>query len=770
MVTPSDALPVARVALDIPGVEAFDYALDPALVQRVRAGSWVLVPWGKARRIGVVIGLQSGTQVPPERLRPVSALLEDGPPPDGAWLQLAAFVARYYHRGIGEVLLPAVPKLLRTVPAARARGSAFARARGRGPQPVVAADDAMGAQGQAATGPRREQASGVSPDATGDASALESGPALTDAQGRALAALQACDGFAVHLLHGVTGSGKTEVYLRWIAGLLDRRADAQVLLLVPEIALTPQLFGQIGARFAGEPVAVLHSALADADRAAQWLAVAEGRVRLVVGTRLAVLTPMPGLAGVVVDEEHDASYRQQEGVRYSARDLAVVLASQRRVPVVLGSATPSFESWLAAHRGRYRLLSMPDRVGGGALPRLRIVDPRGRRLQHSLAPEVVEALGAALARGEQSLVFINRRGYAPVLTCEACGWLSRCEHCSAYRVLHRLDRGAGVVAARGHAGEVRTVLAAAAAAAAARPAPAAAGGPSRYRLVCHHCSAETAVPRGCPDCGNVDLAPLGRGTQRLEEGLQQLFPQARIARLDRDVARRRGAARDIIDAAHAGDVDILVGTQMLAKGHDFRRLTLVAAIDPDGGLYSSDFRAPERLFAVLMQVAGRAGRAGAASQVIVQTRFPGHPLFAALARHDYAGFADSQLAERRQAALPPFVFQALLRAEARSLDAALDFLARAKALAQPLQPAGAAGEASAGGDSGEGGSIAAAGVSLYDPVPMPLMRLAGRERAQLLMESGSRAALHAFLDRWLPVLDAQRTPVRWQLEVDPLEI
>jgi primosomal protein N' (replication factor Y) len=331
---------------------------------------------------------------------------------------------------------------------------------------------------------------------------------------------------------------------------------------------------------------------------------------------------------------------------------------------------------------------------------------------------VVEALGEALGRGEQSLVFINRRGFAPVLTCESCGWLSRCDNCSAYRVLHRLDL---------------------------RPA----AGPSRYRLVCHHCSAETAVPRACPDCGNVDLTPLGRGTQRLEEGLQQLFPGARIARLDRDVARRRNAARDIIDAAHAGDVDILVGTQMLAKGHDFRRLTLVAAIDPDGGLYSSDFRAPERLFAVLMQVAGRAGRSGAASRVIVQSRFPGHPLFAALARHDYAGFADAQLAERRESRLPPFVFQALLRAEAHTLEAALDFLAQAKALARPDE---------------------AQGTTLFDPVPMPLMRLAGRERAQLLLEADSRAALHAFLDRWLAQLDAVRTPVRWQLEVDPLEI
>ncbi|HWS76108.1 MAG TPA: primosomal protein N' [Quisquiliibacterium sp.] len=737
MPTLSNLLTIARVALDVPGVDGFDYTLDAGLAGSVRPGSWVLVPWGKARRIGIVISLHGTTEVPAERLRPVSRIVDDAPAPDGHWLALVAFAARYYHRGIGEILMPAVPKVLRSPPAARARGSAFARARTRAPLAAASRESAAAFTELAAASTESAAASTESAAASTEPAVSATEPvALTDAQAQALAALTGCAGFGVHLLHGVTGSGKTEVYLRWIAHLLASRADAQVLLLVPEIALTPQLFGQIAGRFASEPVAVLHSGLPDADRAAQWLSVAEGRVRLVVGTRLAVLTPMPGLAGVVVDEEHDASYRQQEGVRYSARDLAVALASQRKVPIVLGSATPSLESWLAAHRGRYRLLPMPGRVGGGALPRLRIVDPRGRRLQHSLAPEVVEALGQALGRGEQSLVFINRRGYAPVLNCEGCGWLSRCEHCSAYRVLHRLD-----AAARGAA-------------------------PSRYRLVCHHCSAETVVPRACPDCGNVDLTPLGRGTQRLEEGLQQLFPEARIARLDRDVARRRNAARDIIDAAHAGEVDILVGTQMLAKGHDFRRLTLVAAIDPDGGLYSSDFRAPERLFAVLMQVAGRAGRAGAPSQVIVQTRFPGHPLFAALARHDYAGFADAQLAERRESQLPPFMFQALLRAEARTLDAALDFLAQAKALAQPAAGAGA-------GMSGTGADPTAdepPGVAVYDPVPMPLMRLAGRERAQLLLESASRSALHAFLDRWLPQLDALRTPVRWQLEIDPLEI
>ncbi|MEK9721751.1 MAG: primosomal protein N', partial [Quisquiliibacterium sp.] len=477
---------------------------------------------------------------------------------------------------------------------------------------------------------------------------------MTPAQEAALGALRGTDGFSVHLLHGVTGSGKTEVYLRWLAAVLAADAKAQVLLLVPEIALTPQLIRQLQARFPGEPVAVLHSELPDGERAAHWLAVAQGAVRVVVGTRLAVLTPLPSLAAIVVDEEHDPSYKQHEGVRYSARDLAVVLAQQRNIPVVLGSATPSLESWLAARRGRYQLLSMPERVGGGALPQLELLEPRARRQRHGLLDETIQAIGQALDAGGQALVFLNRRGYAPVLGCEACGWLSACQSCSAFRVLHRIG-------------------------------PAASGGrPGRYRLVCHHCGADTPVSRHCPECGNVDLNPVGRGTQRLEDGLAELFPQARIARVDRDVARRRNAARAAIDATHAGEVDILVGTQMLAKGHDFRRLSVVAVLDVDGALYSSDFRAPERLFALMMQVAGRAGRSASGARVLIQSRFPGHPLFAALARQDFQGFADQLLMERQQALLPPFMFLALLRADARTLQAATGFLDEAARIGRLL--------------------------------------------------------------------------------------
>ncbi len=425
----------ARVALDIPGADGFDYGMAPEQAQRVREGSWVLVPWGSGRRIGLVVELRTESPVPESKLRMLIDVIDDAPAADGHWLALLRFAAGYYHRTIGEVALPAIPKLLRTPPAPRARGSVFARARARGAESAGASTPGSVARARARAGPDATVASPPG-DAPRTPDAVEP-PELTAAQLAAVDVLRAARGFAVHLLHGVTGSGKTEVYLHWLAQVLAARPDAQVLLLVPEIALTPQLIRQIVARFAGEPVAVLHSELPDGERAAHWLAAADGRVRVVVGTRLAVLTPLPRLAAIVVDEENDASYKQQEGVRYSARDLAVVLAQQRDVPVVLGSATPSLESWLAAKRGRYRLLSMPERVGGGVLPALHVVDPRGRQLRHGLTPETREAIEGAIAQGAQALVFLNRRGYAPVLGCEACGWVSQCKACSAYRVLHR---------------------------------------------------------------------------------------------------------------------------------------------------------------------------------------------------------------------------------------------------------------------------------------------------------------------------------------------
>jgi primosomal protein N' (replication factor Y) len=540
---------------------------------------------------------------------------------------------------------------------------------------------------------------------------------LNEAQRVAVEALAQAHGFVAHLLHGVTGSGKTEVYLEAAARCLAREQSAQVLMLVPEINLTPQFEARLRARFPGTGVAVLHSGLAAAERSAQWLAAHEGRARLVLGTRLAVFASLPQLALVVVDEEHDPSFKAGDGARYSARDLAVKRAQLAGVPVVLGSATPSIETWAQAQRGRYRLLTLAARAGGGEHGQVEVtmVDTRVDPPQQGLTQAVRSALRATLERGEQALVFINRRGYAPVIACESCGWLSQCVRCSTFAAFHKGD------------GTLR----------------------------CHHCGWQARIPRACPTCGNVDLRAVGHGTQRIEEALADALPGARIARLDRDSTRRKHAARDALDAVHAGETDVLVGTQMIAKGHDFQRVTLVAVLNADAQLVAPDFRAPERLFATLLQVAGRAGRSGRTSAVLVQTRYPRHPLLVALAAGDYAGFATQQLEERQSAQLPPFVYQALLTTEARLMAHALAVLAAARAAA-----------ADPGAEPAQ--------VRLYDPVPMPLERLAGLHRAQLLIECRQRSALQAFLAAWLPqvarLANEHKPRVRWQIEVDPQQI
>ena len=740
---------IAQVALDVPIAPWFDYRIGRDLQGCLAPGVWVRVPWASGQRVGIVVGLSSQTDIEPDRLREVTGVLEQAPIAPENWLALLRFGAGYYHRGVGELGLLAVPRTLRSPPAPKARQNAFARARSAWGRP--SARRALAAAGGGLEGPSgayeppAAAAASTVPTAptsptvpiapaapivpiapTPQVSSRQDGLPLGADQQWVLDALVGGDGFAVWLLHGVTGSGKTEVYLRWFEAILARRAGAQVLLMVPEIALTPQLAGLVARRFPPEAVAVLHSNLTEAERARAWLAAAEGRVRVVIGTRLAVLTPLPGLAAIVVDEEHDASYRQQDGLHYSARDLAVAAASLAKVPVLLGSATPSLESWHAARRGKYRLLRMPKRIGGGALPTLSLIDMRAFRTRAALAPAAIEAIGATLARGEQALVFINRRGYAPVLTCEACGWLSDCPNCSAWRVLHQ--RAQAPAAARN------------------------AGPPARYQLVCHHCGVDAPVPPACPSCGNIGLSGLGRGTQRLEEELAERFPDSRIARLDRDVARRRGAAQAVITAVHEGEVDLLVGTQMLAKGHDFRRLSLVVVVDGDAGLYSADFRASERLFATLMQVAGRAGRDALASRVLVQTRFPDHPLFACLLRHDYDGFADTLLAERREAGMPPFGHQALLRAEAATIGEALEFLRLARDIGEQCLAETPSDE-----------------IVLFDAVPLSMARLKGREREQLLVESRDRRALHGFVEAWGAAQRGQRTRAPWQQGNDPPE-
>ena len=677
-------------------------------------GSIVRVPLGAREVLGVVWGEAAAPEAAlAAQVRPIAGSFDGLAPLGDDWRQLIAFTARYYQRALGEVALAALPPQLRTL-----SGTQMAR--------------------------RLKRQRDAAPDAA--AFAIEN-EALTADQARAVARIEQEAG--PFLLFGTTGSGKTEVYMRAAARVLAAEPDAQVLVLVPEINLTPQLLARFAARFGAglgdSAVVALHSGLTPAQRLAAWLAAHSGRARIVLGTRVAVLASLPGLRLIVVDEEHDPSYKQQEGARYSARDLALYRGKLSGAKVILGSATPSLESWHASTPapdgpGRYQRLAMPRRVGTAegadplaGLPRVRRVDMSRQPKGTLIAPPLLAAIGERVARGEQTLLLLNRRGWAPVLHCADCGWKSECPHCSAYRVFHKIDR----------------------------------------TLRCHHCGFTQRVPRACPACGNLDIGTLGRGTEQLEERLGELLTEvcrpdgtpARIARIDADSTRGKGQLEASLAQVHAGAVDVLVGTQMIAKGHDFRRVTLVAAINPDAALFSSDFRAPERLFALLMQSAGRAGRdaaQSAASEMWVQTQHAQHPLFAALKAHDYPGFAAAQLAERAQAGLPPFTHLALLRADARSQDAAQGFLA---AFAQLAQQRLAADPALAD---------ALAPISWYPAVPLPVQRVAGIERAQMLLESPARGALQRVLGAGQPLLHALRADpahraiVRWAIDVDPL--
>ncbi|MFL6672028.1 MAG: primosomal protein N' [Massilia sp.] len=669
---------ILQVALDTPLDSCFDYRWPCEPGAEPLVGQLALVSFGRREAVGLVVAVKHETDVPPEKLKDALAVRSQLSPLPARWLALAGFAADYYQRPLGEVALPGLPKNLR-VPT------------------TVALDRAL-----------KKLAKHEAPHDPAPANM----PVLNPAQQQAADAIGGAQGFTPLLLYGVTGSGKTEVYLQACAQVLARDADAQILVLVPEINLTPQLEGNIRARFPGVMLATLHSSLSEGERMFHWLAAHQGQARIVLGTRLAILSSLPNLKLIVIDEEHDPSYKQQEGLRYSARDLAVWRARQLAIPIVLGSATPSLESWHHAQSGRYRKLELRERaVKDAVLPKVRLLDMERDRPKDGLTSQLVAALRQRMERGEQSLLFLNRRGYAPVITCDACGWISNCTRCTSFMVLHKPE----------------------------------------HRLRCHHCSLELRIPRSCPTCGNVDLQPLGRGTQRVEEGLQAMFPDARILRIDADSTRRKGSAQAAFDTVHRGEVDILVGTQMVAKGHDFKKLTLVGVLNPDTALFSQDYRASERLFAQLMQVAGRAGRAGrleggSDSEVLVQTRYASHPLYAAMARHDYDRFAGSLLEERRQAALPPYMYQALLRAEAPELATAVAFLEAAR------------------------DCMAVDGVMLNDPIPMTMTRVHNVDRAQLLVESGSRPALQAFLKAWIVALREMKGRVRWSLEVDPLDI
>jgi primosomal protein N' (replication factor Y) len=672
---------------------------SPFLVQ---PGQLVRVPLGQRDVLGVVWALNDAApeNMPESAVRDVLGVLEGLPPLDSVWRQLVHFSAQYYQRSLGEVALSALPPQLRDLS-------------------------------------NEQLARRLKKQNTERAVHNTPGPALSDEQSAVLA--QMATGTGPFLLFGSTGSGKTEVYLQAVERMLAADPQAQALLMVPEINLTPQLEDRVQSRFGTDAVVSMHSGMTPAQRLKGWLAAHAGQARIVLGTRMAIFASMPHLKLIVVDEEHDPSYKQQEGARYSARDLAVYRGRLQNATVLLASATPSLESWHQSRPteegGRYVRLHMPSRIGTGLLPKVRRVDMNKQTRRAVLSTQLVAAIQERVQRGEQCMLLLNRRGYAPVLHCADCGWKSECKHCSAFRVFHKIDR----------------------------------------TLRCHHCGLTERVPRACPECGNADIAPIGRGTEQLEEHLGELLAHVlrpdgnpvRIARIDADTTRLKGALESQLAQVHSGEVDVLVGTQMIAKGHDFRRITLVAAVNPDTALFSSDFRAPERLFALLMQAAGRAGRdaaQSATSEMWIQTFHPTHALFEALKKHDYPAFAASELAERTAADLPPISHQALLRADARTQEAAQALLNAAR---ETLEA-----QLSANPDTAD----LVLQVSVYPAVPMSMQRVADVERAQMLLESPNRMALQKMLWHLHSVLHQVRSQpehkgvIRWLVDVDPQAI
>jgi len=736
---------IVRVALDVPLLTLFDYAVVGGIA--VAIGQRVIVPFGRRQIAGIVMECIATTNMPAERIKPVKQVLHDSVPLSAELLDLLRFCSEYYRYPIGQTVLSALPTRLRSDKPVISKPNLSYRLSASGAaldldlfskrkvvqrriltrlveQPcnlaqIKALSATAGAQLKMLLAEGWVESFSLATPLTSSFSpargraeqiaqyTFDNAHTLTGEQQQAVDAVTAAQGYACFLLHGITGSGKTEVYVHLMLHVLQH--SEQILLLVPEINLTPQLENYFRSRFPDVALVSLHSGLSEGERLYNWQHAQSGAAQIVLGTRLAVFAELPRLALIIVDEEHDSSFKQQDGLRYSARDVAIFRANQRGVPIVLGSATPSLESYHNAQSGRYRMLKLTGRALAEArLPAVRCININQTVMHHGISENLLREIGLRIARREQSLLFINQRGYAPVLMCTGCGWLSGCKHCAGKMVLHLGDR----------------------------------------RLRCHHCGYQLHVPHACPSCGNADLHPVGSGTQRVESVLQERFPEARILRVDRDSTRNKRAWQTMREQIHANKVDILVGTQMLAKGHDFPALTLVGVLNPDNALYSSDFRAAEKLFAQLVQVAGRAGRADKPGEVLVQTAFPDHPLFRALQAHDFEGWAAAQLAERQAADFPPFAYQAMLRAEGKQETKVYEFLHQARIAAVALRYA----------------------VETLGVVPAALPRRANHLRAQLLIQSSKRKSLQQFLRAWQPLLDAlPAQKLRWSLDVDPLE-
>ena len=723
---------ILAVAIDTPLRRLFDYRAS----QPVSPGHRVWVPFGRRRVVGVVVEVRQQSDVPAAKLRNIQSLIDDEPTFESSFLDLLRWSADYYRHPVGEVIAAALPVALRrgaalSVKEIRWRLTPAGRDRALIELPVRATQMRAASEilmARVDVGPQVFIDAGISRDVLrqlekrGYVESLSrspvsmpsspiivrAGPSLNNAQDTAVERVRASlGGFTTWLLHGVTGSGKTEVYLQAIAATLER--GQQALVLVPEIALTPQLVARFRDRFATD-IAVMHSGLNDGERLTAWRNARNGAARIVIGTRSAIFVPLASPGLIVIDEEHDASFKQQDGFRYSARDLGIVRAQRHGIPVVLGSATPSLESLARAQRQPETLLSLPHRAADAQPPSLSLIDLRKHADAQGIATPALLAMRRHLDAGHQVLLFLNRRGYAPVLFCPGCGWAAHCKRCDAHLTVHR----------------------------------------NSTELLCHHCGAQHRAIEACPSCTSI-LKPVGQGTERIEETIERLFPDIRQARIDRDSMRRKGELETTLAQVDSNEIRLLIGTQMLTKGHHFPNVTLVVVLNADQGLFSTDFRASERLAQTIVQVAGRAGRAAVPGEVLIQTEYPGHPLLTLLLQGGYDAFAAGALREREQAGWPPFSRIALLRAEAPQPMELTKFLRAALAAAR---------------------EHAVRGVKLLGPAPAPMERRAGRHRAQLLLHAATHGPLQRLMSTWIPQLEAlpESRRVRWSIDVDPAEL
>jgi primosomal protein N' (replication factor Y) (superfamily II helicase) len=739
---------ILRVALNSPLRSLFDYLPpDNYSVKHFAPGQRLLVPFGKNTvRTGIIISLANTTEVPNHKLKKALVLLDEKSLFPTKHLKLIEWASHYYHHPIGDAVFTSIPSSLRKGKTAKIKQEVIWRltAHGKTYRGELNPDELSRAKKQLAIfqfikqhqdgvsqtciqnkfenarSPLQElsaknliEKTTAAPEKSDETATYQNDNAWTlkpnkqqqNAIDKIIASSTAYQAF---LLNGITGSGKTEVYLQLIRYIL--KSDKQVLVLIPEIGLTPQFIDRIKKRF-GNNIAVLHSGLSEGKQLIAWLDARDGTASVVLGTRSAIWTPMPKLGMIIIDEEHDLSYKQQDGLRYSARDLALIRGQREKIPVVLGSATPSMESMKNAKDGRYQELLLSKRVSNAKLPDIQIHDVRNEKMYGAFSQYLLENIEQRLHSKQQTLLFLNRRGYAPVVMCHDCGFISQCPRCNVYMTFHK----------------------------------------HKNKLHCHHCEHNERLPGVCPDCSGNQLIEVGHGTERLGETLTELFPDANIVRIDRDSTRRKGSMQKMLNEIHAGKADILIGTQMLAKGHHFPNVTLVGIVDADRGLFSLDYRASERMAQMLMQVSGRAGRGDTPGAVIVQTHYPEHPLLNKLALHDYEQFTQLLLEERQQTQLPPFSFQALIRTESNQQSVAIKFLNIARTRLQTL---------------------AQGKLEIYGPVSAPMEKRAGRYRLQLIIQVKNRQIMKKFLTPWIENLDQlpEARKVRWSVDVDPQDM